>query len=105
MTELSIRSADAPPTDGPEVLAAHGFGAAFGDKVVLAEVDLVLPPHTLTVLLGPVGMGKSTLLRAIAGLNDRNPRYRSWGHVDYQGQPLADDHRPALVVKRQEVVS
>ena len=97
MTELSIRSADAPPTDGPEVLAAHGFGAAFGDKVVLAEVDLVLPPQTLTVLLGPVGTGKSTLLRAIAGLNDRNPRYRSWGHVDYQGQPLADDHRPALV--------
>lgn len=86
-----------PASNHSHVLIANGFGAAFGDKVILAEVDIALAPQTLTVLLGPAGTGKSTLLRAIAGLNDRNPRYRSWGQADYLGQPLAEDHRPALV--------
>src|SRR5690606_19034123 len=53
--------------------------------------------HSITVLLGPAGTGKSTLLRTLAGLNDQNPRYRGWGEVDYEGQPLSDEHRPALV--------
>lgn len=87
-----------PPSSPPaQVLTANGFGAAFGDKVVLAEVDFELAPQALTVLLGPAGTGKSTLLRAVAGLNDGNPRYRQWGQLDYLGRPLAEDHRPALV--------
>lgn len=86
-----------PANNSSHVLVTNGFGAAFGDKVILAEVDVALAPQTLTVLLGPAGTGKSTLLRAIAGLNDRNPRYRNWGQADYLGQPLADEHRPALV--------
>lgn len=86
-----------PPGAGSECLGTHGFGVAFGDKVILAEVHASLRPHTITALLGPAGTGKSTLLRSLAGLHDQNPRYRRWGEVDYLGQPLTEDHRPPLV--------
>lgn len=89
--------AAAPPQPPAECLSTRGFGVAFGDKVVLAEVDLTVRANTLCVLMGPVGTGKSTLLRSMAGLNDRNPRYRQWGEIDYQEQPLSDEHRPLLV--------
>ena len=78
-------------------LSVDGFGAAFGDKVVLAELDFVVPPASITALLGPSGAGKSTLLRSLAGLNTASPRYQEWGRVLYAGRPLAHDHRPRLV--------
>ena len=38
---------------------------SFGDEVVLRDVDLVVPEHTVTVLIGASGSGKSTLLRCV----------------------------------------
>ncbi len=87
---LAIASAD-------QVLEVEGFGVAFGERVILAEVDLVLPPRGVTALIGPTGTGKSTLLRSLAGLNDDNPRCRRWGQTAYRGQGIADGNRPALI--------
>jgi iron(III) transport system ATP-binding protein len=39
----------------------------FGDTVVLAGLDLTVPPRTITAVLGASGSGKTTLLRLIAG--------------------------------------
>jgi heme ABC exporter ATP-binding subunit CcmA len=49
-------------------LELRGVGHAYGGRVVLAGVDLVLEPGRALGLLGPNGSGKSTLLRCIAGL-------------------------------------
>ncbi|MCJ0763651.1 ATP-binding cassette domain-containing protein [Variovorax terrae] len=78
-------------------LHAEGYGVAFGDKVILAELDFALRAQAVTALLGPAGTGKSTLLRSLAGLNDGNPRFTAWGQIEYLGRPLSDSHRPALV--------
>lgn len=78
-------------------LKAAGFGAAFGAKVVLADLDFELPRSGITALLGPSGGGKSTLLRTLAGLHADHPRFRSWGSVSYGDQPLDEGHRPRLV--------
>jgi ATPase subunit of ABC transporter with duplicated ATPase domains len=51
------------------VLAATGVSKAHGADVVLANVDLVVPPHARIGLVGPNGAGKSTLLRLLAGLD------------------------------------
>ncbi|WP_225782819.1 ATP-binding cassette domain-containing protein [Xenophilus sp. Marseille-Q4582] len=97
-------SVTATATSRAECLSTHGFGVAFGDKVILAEVHATLRPHAITALLGPTGTGKSTLLRSLAGLNDQNPRYRRWGEVEYMGRPLAPAHRPALVQQHVQLM-
>jgi ABC-2 type transport system ATP-binding protein len=55
-------------------IAATGLRKSFGDQVVLAGLDLVVPPGTVFALLGANGAGKtttvkilSTLIRADAG--------------------------------------
>lgn len=78
-------------------LCVEGLGVAFGEKVILAELDFDLQPCIITALMGPVGSGKSTFLRTLAGLNDANPRFRQWGHASYLGHPIAGPHRPRMV--------
>jgi phosphate transport system ATP-binding protein len=43
---------------------------AYGDKIALQDVTLAIPPRSITVLLGPAGGGRTTLLRLINRLND-----------------------------------
>ncbi len=79
------------------VLSLQGFGVAFGEKVVLSSVDMTVRERQATVLLGPSGTGKSTLLRTLAGFNDANPNLRTWGIAQYLGQPVTETEHPALV--------
>jgi heme exporter protein A len=52
----------------PPVLALRGVGHAFGERVVLRDLDLELAPGSSLAVFGPNGAGKSTLLRIAAGL-------------------------------------
>jgi len=79
------------------ILQLNAFGAAFGEKVVLGNVSLNVPEIGVFALIGPSGTGKSTLLRGIAGLNDSNPQFRTWGNAIYLGEPLSDGNRPGIV--------
>lgn len=91
-------------TDARPVLQLEGFGIAFGDKVVLADVGFVLPERGCTVLLGPSGTGKSTLLRTLAGYNQGNPSLTTWGRALYSGVPCAASHRPGLVMQNSKLL-
>jgi ATPase subunit of ABC transporter with duplicated ATPase domains len=50
------------------VLAARNISKSFGDTVVLDDVSLIVSPKDRIGVLGPNGIGKSTLLRILAGL-------------------------------------
>jgi len=50
-----------------DVLAARGLVKAFGEHRVLDGVDLAFGTGSVTALTGPNGVGKSTLLRCLAG--------------------------------------
>lgn len=93
-------------SEGPDesLLVLHGFGIAFGDKVVLSEVDLVLPDRGVVILLGPAGTGKSTLLRTLAGFNVADPSLRTWGEAVYLGSPLGSGELPGLVAQSARLV-
>ncbi len=78
-------------------LTFHRFGVAFGQRVVLAEMELHLAPRGIDVLMGPVKTGKSTLFRTLAGLYQGHALHRTWGLVSLDGAALDDDNRPALV--------
>jgi len=83
----------------PSGLVLHSFGVAFGDQEILADVSLELPARGLTVLVGPAGCGKSTLVRTIAGLNDCHPSLATWGSVTLDGAELTASSRPKLVTQ------
>jgi sulfonate transport system ATP-binding protein len=51
------------------VVRCAGIGRSFGERVVLADLDLELHEGEFVALLGRSGTGKSTLLRALAGLD------------------------------------
>lgn len=85
-------------------LRLRGFGLAYGDRVVLRGIDLDVPAQGCTVLLGPAGTGKSSLLRTLAGYNDNNPSLRVWGQLQYQGAARTPDHQPALVVQKAQLL-
>lgn len=86
------------------ILSLQQYGVRFGDRVILASVDLEVPPTGTFSLLGPGGTGKSTLLRSLAGFNDPNPAFASWGTAIYAGHVLPDGPRPALVSQSARLV-
>ncbi|MGE8318719.1 MAG: ATP-binding cassette domain-containing protein [Comamonas sp.] len=90
--------------DNASVLTTQGWGVAFGDKVVLAELDVRIEPGMVTALLGPSGAGKSTLVRTLAGLHQDHPRFKQWGQVQYLGQTLGAGEHPRLVVQKARLM-
>jgi len=82
------------------VLELEGFGVAFATRTILLDVSLSIPAQGCTVLLGPSGTGKSTLIRTLAGLNDANSSMRNWGRAIYRGVPLCPARRPAIVTQK-----
>ncbi|MCA1338060.1 ABC transporter ATP-binding protein [Pseudooceanicola marinus] len=52
------------------ILDIKNASIAYGQNVVVPELNLSVEPGEFIVLLGPSGCGKSTLLSAIAGLTD-----------------------------------
>ncbi len=63
---------------------------------VLAGLDIDLRPGEITALLGPSGVGKSSLLRALAGLEAP-----SGGEIRIGGTPLAGTH-PRIALAFQD---
>jgi zinc/manganese transport system ATP-binding protein len=61
---------------------ARGAEVRFGDRVLWRDVDLDIAPGTFTAILGPNGVGKSTLLQAILGL-----QALSEGSIQVLGSP------------------
>jgi ABC-type Mn2+/Zn2+ transport system ATPase subunit len=56
-----------PRTASPAV-ACRALPLGYGQRGVLADIDLQIDRSAVTALIGPNGAGKSTLLHAIAGL-------------------------------------
>lgn len=78
--ELDARSPEAR-VPAQSRLAAHRLAAGWpGSDVVISEVEIDLRPGRSLALVGPSGVGKTTLLLTLAGMLP--PR---WGHVEVGG--------------------
>ena len=78
------------------VLELRGVRKSFGDELVLRDVDLVVPEHTVTVLIGASGSGKSTLLRCVNQLELVDD-----GLVLFDGIDIADPREDADSVRQR----
>lgn len=86
------------------VLELRGFGVALGARTILRDLTASIASTGCTVLLGPSGTGKSTLLRTLAGYNRAIPQLRTWGEALYAGAPCAPGHEPALVMQNSRLL-
>ena len=65
-------------------IALRHITLAYGRRILLRNVSASVPPGSLTALIGRNGTGKSTLLRAVAGLGAA-----ASGGIELCGKPLA----------------
>jgi urea transport system ATP-binding protein len=66
------------------MLEAKGIELSYGASICLRGVDLVAEPGTITCVLGRNGVGKSSLMRAIMGLE----RIRG-GRITWEGRDIS----------------
>ncbi len=80
---------------GKEVLEITGISKAFADNQVLNGVSLNLRRGDRLAIIGPNGIGKSTLLKIITGSLEADSGTLKWGHETYPGY-FAQDHHEIL---------
>ncbi len=80
---------------GREVLGVRGIRKAFGAKEVLHGVDLTVQRGDRLAIMGPNGIGKSTLLKIAMGDLDPDAGSTEWGYETHVGY-FAQDHHEAL---------
>lgn len=56
------------PRLGSVVLEAKNLKKGFGDRVLIDNLSFTLPPNGIVGIMGPNGVGKSTLFKTIVGL-------------------------------------
>jgi len=76
---------------GKVVLELEGVSKAYGPKQVLEDVDLTLRRGDRLAVIGPNGIGKSTLLKIVMGVVPQDAGSVEWG---YEARPgyFAQDH-------------
>ena len=78
------------------LLSVRGIHTFYGDSYVLQGLDLELAAGTVLAILGRNGMGKTTLIRSVAGLTP--PRE---GEITFRGRALRG--RPAYAIAQDGV--
>lgn len=80
-------------------LSCRGVASRVGDATILRDLDLEVPAGTMTVVVGPSGAGKTSLLRAVAGLGPVTTGSIHLGGDDLAGRPV---HRRGLAMVFQQ---
>jgi polar amino acid transport system ATP-binding protein len=78
-----------------EVLSVRGLVKSYGERTVLAGVDLDVAEHEVVVLIGASGSGKSTLLKCVDLLEDIDD-----GQIFLDGSDISDPRVNADAARR-----
>ncbi|MEM6457372.1 MAG: ABC-F family ATP-binding cassette domain-containing protein, partial [Acidobacteriota bacterium] len=76
---------------GKVVLELDGIAKAYGDKQVLKDVSLTIDRGDRLAIIGPNGIGKSTLLKIAMGHVAADDGQAEWGYETHPGY-FAQDH-------------
>jgi thiamine transport system ATP-binding protein len=98
-------SGDPPDSDTPSRTTGHGgltlidVTVRYGALTAVDRVTLTVEPGEIVAVLGPSGSGKSSLLRAVAGLEPLTDGTVAWAGADLIHVPV---HRRGFVVMFQD---
>jgi len=86
-----------PTSATPSLVELRNLSFGYGEQVVLDDVSLCIPRGKVTALIGPMGGGKTTMLRVIGGQS------RAWsGHMLFDGQDIGPmDQKQLYAVRRR----
>jgi ATPase subunit of ABC transporter with duplicated ATPase domains len=94
------------------MLSLDGVSKAYGPRTVLNAVSLIVPDDARIGVVGPNGIGKSTLLRVMAGVEApdegrvlRAPPALRVGLLDQRGRPAADETVTEHLARRTGVAA
>ena len=83
---------------GKFVIEIKNLTIRFDDNIVLQNIDLQIPKHTLTTIVGQSGSGKSVLMKAIEGLI----RFTA-GSIEIDGEKLVEQDRTGVERIRKKI--
>ena len=87
---------------GRQVLELEGISKSYGDHQVLNNVTLRVQRGDRLAILGPNGIGKSTLLKIAMGVVEPDAGKVEWGYETWPGY-FAQDHRELVDSSDQSV--
>ena len=82
------------PRLGGKVIEVQGVSKAFGDRLLIDDLNFTLPPGGIVGVIGPNGAGKTTLFRMLLGLEKPDAGTISFGDTVQPG--YVDQSRDAL---------
>jgi ATPase subunit of ABC transporter with duplicated ATPase domains len=77
---------------GRQVLEVEGVSKSYGDKQVLKDVSLTVQRGDRMAIIGPNGIGKSTLLKIAVGETEADAGRIEWGYETHPGYFSQDHH-------------
>jgi ATPase subunit of ABC transporter with duplicated ATPase domains len=80
---------------GREVIEVKDLWKSYGEKIVLADVSFTVHRGERVAIVGPNGIGKSTLLKAILDKLELDDGTIKWGYETHPGY-FAQDHHEVL---------
>jgi ATPase subunit of ABC transporter with duplicated ATPase domains len=88
---------------GRQVLELDGISKSYGAKQVLKDVSLTVQRGDKIAIIGPNGIGKSTLLKIAMGEIEADAGQSEWGYETHPGYFSQDHHEVAAGGGKQSV--
>jgi len=83
-------------------ITIEGLSIQYSDGVEsLRNISMGIPANEITVLFGPAGGGKSTLLRCLNRLNDLTEVRTSTGRILIDGENILDPQTDVIALRRK----
>jgi phosphate transport system ATP-binding protein len=76
------------------------LNAWYGTKQGLYDINLNIPPQSVTAMIGPSGCGKSTFVRCLNRMHEEVPGARVTGTVEVEGTNIYDRSIRPMYVRR-----
>lgn len=82
-------------------LAVAGLSIRYGERTVLAGVDLEIRRGCITALIGPSGCGKTSFLSSLNRMTDLVPDARVSGSIRLDGEEVLSEATDVLMLRRR----